>query len=346
MSDEAELARDYQQARIDRRTLIRGLLAAGLTSTAAAAFAEALNPTAAGASPLASSAQGAAAGVNAPNATPIVTKLHFNAGPLVGGNHVAVEGTNLLGTTKVTFGTKSAHIKSITATKVVVTAPAHPAGHVQVVAHTATAQSATSKFSRYTYLPVPTVTGVSPGTGPEVGGTAVTITGTGFSHVRSVTFGGVKGHVTHHTTASISVTSPAHAATGSDVVVDVLVKTLGGTSAAVVADNFTYQATPPTPSCASCSCATCASCAACGACGSCASCAACGACGACAACASCGGCAAPETMTSLRRARAHGSRQVADRLHDARGRAISPLSRARSRGVGLRPVGNTGDERA
>ena len=89
-----------------------------------------------------------------------------------------------------------------------------------------------------TYVPVaPVVTGVSPSSGPSTGGTTVTITGTAFDCVTSVTFGGVAATIISSTSTQIVVTSPAHAA-GT---VDVIVTTPGGTSAATPADHFTYN---------------------------------------------------------------------------------------------------------
>lgn len=66
----------------------------------------------------------------------------------------------------------------------------------------------------------PTLTTVAPNTGAAAGGTAVTLTGTGFTGATGATFGGVAGtafSVTNATT--IAVTTPAHAAGAADVIV-------------------------------------------------------------------------------------------------------------------------------
>ncbi|MEE9533653.1 MAG: IPT/TIG domain-containing protein, partial [Acidimicrobiia bacterium] len=66
----------------------------------------------------------------------------------------------------------------------------------------------------------PTVTSVVPGSGPTAGGTAVTITGTGFdSGVTNVTFGGVLATVNSVTSTTIDVTTPSHAVGTVDVTV-------------------------------------------------------------------------------------------------------------------------------
>ena len=90
-------------------------------------------------------------------------------------------------------------------------------------------------------IPLPTVTGISPSTGPAIGGTSVTITGTNLSGATTVDFGGnaATGIVVHSAT-SITATSPVGSGT-----VDVTVSTPGGTSATSSADQFTYAARPP-----------------------------------------------------------------------------------------------------
>ena len=56
---------------------------------------------------------------------------------------------------------------------------------------TAGGTTATVPADRFTYVvpPVPTVTGVSPTSGPSTGGTTVTVTGTGLTGATAVNFG-------------------------------------------------------------------------------------------------------------------------------------------------------------
>jgi hypothetical protein len=77
----------------------------------------------------------------------------------------------------------------------------------------------------------PTVTALSPTSGPAAGGTAVTITGSGFSTTGGATATGVSCT----STSSCSATSPAGSGT-----VDVRVTVGGLTSAIVAADQFSY----------------------------------------------------------------------------------------------------------
>jgi len=84
----------------------------------------------------------------------------------------------------------------------------------------------------------PTVTSVSPSTGPIAGGTSVTITGTGFTGATAVNFGATAAtSFTVNSATSITATSPA----GAAGTVDITVTTAGGTSATSAADQFTYN---------------------------------------------------------------------------------------------------------
>ncbi|HMD45334.1 MAG TPA: IPT/TIG domain-containing protein, partial [Acidimicrobiales bacterium] len=83
--------------------------------------------------------------------------------------------------------------------------------------------------------PAPTVTALSPTSGPAAGGTSVTVTGTWFFPGATTAFGMAMATTTYVSATSLSVTSPA--GTGA---VDVRVTTAGGTSAAVSVDQFTY----------------------------------------------------------------------------------------------------------
>ena len=74
----------------------------------------------------------------------------------------------------------------------------------------------------------PTVTGVSPASGPVGAGTTVTISGSGFSGASSVTFGGRAAVFSVDGSGSIVATSPAGIAPGQ---VDVVVTAPGGSSA-------------------------------------------------------------------------------------------------------------------
>ncbi|MCO4862219.1 putative Ig domain-containing protein [Cupriavidus sp. WGlv3] len=87
----------------------------------------------------------------------------------------------------------------------------------------------------------PTVTGVTPSSGPASGGTAVTVTGTNFVGVTAVRFGGAAASFLVNSATSLSATTPI----GTAGTVDVTVTTAAGTSAISAADRFTYVSAPP-----------------------------------------------------------------------------------------------------
>jgi len=92
---------------------------------------------------------------------------------------------------------------------------------------------------------LPTVTGLAPQSGPSIGGTTVTITGSSLLGATAVYFGAIPAaSFTVIGSTSIAATAPA----SSRGTVDVTVTTQGGTSAASLADEFTYQKGTPTVS--------------------------------------------------------------------------------------------------
>lgn len=70
------------------------------------------------------------------------------------------------------------------------------------------------------HYPAATITNINPATGPQAGGTVITITGTNLTGVSGVTFGGTAGTaVTVLSATQIRVTTPAKAAGALNVVV-------------------------------------------------------------------------------------------------------------------------------
>jgi uncharacterized protein YhjY with autotransporter beta-barrel domain len=174
-------------------------------------------------------------------ATPTVTALSPDTGPATGGTVVTLTGTNLTGATAVRFGATPASGFTVnSATSITATAPAG-SGTVNVTVDTAGGTSAAAPGNQYLYIGAPMVTGIAPNQGPTSGGTAVTITGTGFTGATAVSFGASPASgFTVNSATSITATAPA-GATGT---VDVTVTTGGGTSATGAADRYTYVAAP------------------------------------------------------------------------------------------------------
>ena len=82
----------------------------------------------------------------------------------------------------------------------------------------------------------PTVTGVTPSSGPSTGGTSVTISGTGFTCVTGVKFGNTPA-TTFTVVNSTTITATSPPGTGT---VDVTVTNCNGTSPTGTGDQFTY----------------------------------------------------------------------------------------------------------
>ena len=175
-----------------------------------------------------------------PPPAPTVTAVTPLSGSTAGGTTVTVTGTNLTGATEVAFGPTAGTNLSCTSTQCSVTSPAETAGVVDVTVTTAGGTSAKTSADQFSYStvspPAPTVTSVSPSSGPTSGGTIVTITGTNLTGATGIDFGSIAGTNLSCTSTQCSVTSPGEAA-GT---IDVTATTPGGTSAKTAADQFTY----------------------------------------------------------------------------------------------------------
>ncbi len=176
---------------------------------------------------------------------PTVSGVSPASGPVAGGTSVVITGTNLTGATAVTFGTAgpAAGFTVNSATQITAIAPADSAATVDITVTTPGGTSATSAADRFTYLPAPTVTTISPASGTTAGGSTVTITGTNLTGATAVNFGAIAGsNVTVVNATTVTATSPA----GSAGMADVTVTTPGGTSATSAADHYTYVTPAPT----------------------------------------------------------------------------------------------------
>ena len=174
--------------------------------------------------------------------TPAVTGLGATTGPSAGGDTVAVFGSGFTPSSTVDFGTTPAPaVTYLSANELTATTPAG-SGAVDVTVLDGTAASATSNADQYFFGSAPTVTGLSTANGPASGGTAVTVTGTGFTGASALYFGNLPA-------TSFSVTSDtqiqAVAPAESAGTVHIQVATPAGTSAQTAADQFTYQAAGP-----------------------------------------------------------------------------------------------------
>jgi hypothetical protein len=165
---------------------------------------------------------------------PVITDLDPAEGPETGGTVVTITGDGLTGTTGVTFdGIEGTGLEVVDDDTIRVTTPAHAPG---VAAVTVEHPGGNVDAGDFAFLNVPSIASLTPPTGPEDGGTVVTLTGEGFSGATGVTFDGAAGTTfTVDSDTQITVTSPAH----TPATVPVVVTHPDGNSAPL---DFTYVA--------------------------------------------------------------------------------------------------------
>lgn len=178
---------------------------------------------------------------------PTVSSLAPAVGPPSGGTVVTITGSNFYAPATVTFdGIPATSVAVNNSTQITATAPEGVACKpVQVTVTTCGGTSAPSAGSTFTYnvsVTAPSVSGLSPAGGTTAGGTPVSIQGNNFTGVTEVFFGGISVPFTFISNMLISATSPAGI---NCSIVDVTVKTCGGTSPITPADKFTYNQNPP-----------------------------------------------------------------------------------------------------
>jgi hypothetical protein len=174
---------------------------------------------------------------------PTVTALTPSRGS-TGGGTLEVTGTNLSGASQVKLGATVVHapFTEDTATKIVLTVPAHAQGTVPVTVTTPGGESASTPADEYTFIAPPAVTGLTPGHG-STEGSVLTIIGLRLAEASTVEIGStvIKAPFISDTATSIVLNAPAHAV-GT---VHVRVTTPGGTSSTFPADEYTYEVLAP-----------------------------------------------------------------------------------------------------
>ena len=153
-------------------------------------------------------------------ASPTVTKVTPNSGSTAGGTIVTITGSSFTGATAVEFGSTNATSFTVNSeTTITAVSPAETAGKVDLTVTTPEGTSAVSNLDRFKYRP--TVTNVSPTSGPTTGGTSVTVTGTGFALGTTATrfrFGKTLATAVNcGTTTTCTAVAPAHESAIVDV---------------------------------------------------------------------------------------------------------------------------------
>lgn len=159
---------------------------------------------------------------------PAVTRLTPATGPAAGGTTVVVSGEGFNLTSGVTVGGTPVTAQLISETEIHLVTPAHAPAAVQVVVTAASAQSAVTDASIFTFLPAPVLESVVADSW-ERPKTRVTIRGANLAGTTSVTFNGTAslGFTVDAGGVSITATRPPGPAGTTPVVVT----TGGGASA-------------------------------------------------------------------------------------------------------------------
>ncbi len=186
-----------------------------------------------------------AAGAFTYNPAPTIASISPNSGPQGGANAFTINGTNFDGVVTVTIGGRGATALAVNGAKTQITGSmpgSASTGPKDVVVRSDTNGSVTLAGG-YTYNgPPPTISRIAPTTGPNRGGTLVTIDGANFRNTISVKFGGATATAVTVNAARTQITcrTPAFAGTGP---VDVVV-TSDTHGSVTAAGAFLYNANP------------------------------------------------------------------------------------------------------
>jgi len=176
---------------------------------------------------------------------PRVTGISSTQGPATGGTSVTISGDAFTAATHVYFGTTPAASSTINSdTSITAVSPGESSGTspdtVDMTVVSPGGTSFTSSSDKFTFYGQPSVTGVSPNSGPMGGGYYVSVTGTNFVGTTGVNDGDTPTafQVINNTTLSVYIV-PGETA-GDQI--DITATSPGGTSPGTPADQFTYNA--------------------------------------------------------------------------------------------------------
>jgi hypothetical protein len=174
-------------------------------------------------------------------AAPSVTALSLTSGSTAGGIVVNINGSGFTGATAVNFGSVAAAFTVQSDGWITATVPPQAAGTFDVTVTTPSGTSSTSSADQFTYTAAtaPAVTAVTPASGSTLGGTTVTILGSGFTGASAVNFGSTPAPWFQVQSDGVVL---AQAPAGTAGTVDLTVTTPSGTSSTSSADQFTYTA--------------------------------------------------------------------------------------------------------
>lgn len=169
-------------------------------------------------------------------ATPVISALSPTTGQTTGGTTVTLTGSYFTDATAVTFdGIEGTNLIVLNDTTATVVSPAHAAGSVDVVI---TTPGGSMKLSHgYTYNASPTLSTITPISGPTSGGSGITISGTNLTGVTSVSIGGKPAtYVNVLNATTLTAVSPANTLGNKDVVVT------SAQGSGTLTNGFSYEA--------------------------------------------------------------------------------------------------------
>ncbi len=168
---------------------------------------------------------------------PVIDSLSTSMGAADGTTSVTINGSNLAGTTSVTFGGRPAVFSIASSVMLITTAPSNSPTNVnvQVTSNCGTSTGVTP----FAYVGQPNISSLSVDGGPLAGGQTLTIFGSDFTTGSTVAFGSnVATSVTYIGSTQLRVVTPS----GASGTVDVTVTTPGGV--AIELSAYTYFAAP------------------------------------------------------------------------------------------------------
>jgi hypothetical protein len=153
---------------------------------------------------------------------PTVTSVSPESGSIEGGTLVTITGTGFVPGAKVEIGGVAASpVEVLSESELTAVAPAHGPGPVQVLVSTPDGESSGGPTYTYVITVPPTISSITPTSGPSEGGTSVKITGSGFvSGSSTVKIGGeAASSVEVLSETELTAVTPAHAAGSAEVAV-------------------------------------------------------------------------------------------------------------------------------